>query len=104
MTPETEARRRCERLLALMAEAMEMERALGEGTSEADASPRSLVKPILEDALARLEPMLVPGPTHSLSRWMSELTDLELALDAALSKRGWRVLAADRFPPQGDAA
>ncbi|MFM1987583.1 MAG: hypothetical protein RJA99_540 [Pseudomonadota bacterium] len=103
MTPETEARRRCERLLVLMAEAMEMERALDERTSHADAQPHSLLKPILEDALARLEPMLVPGPGHSLQHWMSELTDLELQLDAAISKRGWRVLAADR-PSQGDPA
>ncbi|MEI7447081.1 MAG: hypothetical protein WCK28_19490 [Burkholderiales bacterium] len=104
MTPETEARRRCERLLALMAEAMEMERALDEGTSHTDTSPRSLLKPILEEALARLEPMLVPGPGHSLQHWMTELTDLELQLDAAISQRGWRVLSADRGSSSGDAA
>ncbi|RPH46457.1 MAG: hypothetical protein EHM87_02055 [Burkholderiales bacterium] len=99
MSTETDARRRCERLLALLAEAMEMERAVNERATQIDASPRSLLRPILEEALVRLEPLLRPEPTLPLNRWISEMTDLELQLDAAISQRGWRVLS-----PDGDAA
>lgn len=104
MTPENEARQRCERLLALMAEAMEMERAIVDGTRQTDASPHSLLRPILEEALLRLEPLLAPDPAHSLQRWMSELTDLEAQLDAAIALRGGRRLAVSRAPAQPDAA
>ena len=96
MSAELEAHRRCERLLALMAEAMEMEHAVGQRTANADATPTSLLMPILQDALARLEPMLARAARGSLHHWMSELIDLELRLDAAISQRGWRVLGPDR--------
>ena len=79
-----------------------MERSVNERASQMDASPRSLLRPILEDALLRLEPLLAPAPSLPMSRWLSELTDLELQLDAALSHRGWRVLRRDIEPPHAD--
>jgi hypothetical protein len=102
MSTETDAQRRCERLLALLAEAMEMERAVNDRALQMDASPRSLLRPILEEALTRLEPLLRPSPSLPLNRWISEMTDLELQLDAALSHRGWRVLGRDTAPPHAD--
>jgi hypothetical protein len=102
MSPETDAQRRCERLLALLAEAMAMEHAVNQRTLQMDASPRSLLRPILEEALTRLEPLLHPSPSVPLNRWISEMTDLELQLDAVLSHRGWRVLGLDTEPPHAD--
>ena len=100
MTLETEALTRCERLLALMAEAMEMERAFRSTAAAADATTRNLLRPILEDALARLEPLLAQPPQGSLQAWVRELVDLELELDAAISQRGWRALSLDgELPP-----
>lgn len=99
MTLEDEALLRCERLLALMSEAMEMERAFGAGTAGADASTRSLLMPILEDALSRLEPMMASPPRRSLKTWVRELVDLELELDAAIARRGWRTLSLGDEPP-----
>ncbi len=104
MSLETEALHRCERLLALMSEAMEMERAFGERTAGVDASTRSLIKPILDEALVRLEPLLAPSAGRSLAECVRELVDLELELDAALSKRGWRVLGIDRDATGGFGA
>jgi hypothetical protein len=104
MSTDIDARRRCERLLALLAEAMEMERATHERATQIDASPRSLLRPILEDALVRLEPLLRPNPTLPLNRWISEMTDLELQLDAAIAQRGWRVLAPDADVGSGPRA
>ena len=95
MSPENEALRRCERLLGLMDEAMRMERALQLQTAAADTSTHSLVKPIFEQALERLEPRVAPGRGGSVRDWIRELVDLELALDAALAQRGWRVLGLD---------
>jgi hypothetical protein len=104
MSLEIDARRRCDRLLALLAEAIEMEREVNARAIELDASPRSLLRPILEDALVRLAPLLNPAPSMPLLRWVSELTDLELQIDAAISQRGWRVLAprSDAEPPGAD--
>ncbi len=99
MTLEDEALLRCERLLALMSEAMEMERAFGAGTVGADASTRSLLMPILKDALTRLEPMMSSPPRRSLKTWVRELIDLELELDAAISQRGWRTLSVGLESP-----
>lgn len=81
-----------------------MEREVNARAIELDASPRSLLRPILEDALVRLQPLLNPAPSLPLLRWVSELTDLELQLDAAISQRGWRVLAPriDTEPPGAD--
>ena len=79
-----------------------MERAVNERALQMDASPRSLLRPILEEALMRLEPLLRPSPALPLNRWISEMTDLELQLDAALSQRGWRVLGRDTEPPRAD--
>jgi hypothetical protein len=95
----TEALRRCERLLALIAEAMEMERAFAAHASGLDLSTRSLLRPILEEALARLEPLLAQPPTRSLREWVRELVDLELEVDAVLSRRGWRSLSVDPDAP-----
>jgi hypothetical protein len=107
MSLQTEALRRCERLLALLAEAMEMERAFVERTAGVDASTRSLIKPILDDALLRLEPLLSERDGRRLPECVRELVDLELELDAALAKRGWRVLGSERDappPPHADPA
>ena len=95
MSLENEALRRCERLLALMSEAMAMERASGEVAAHADAHTRSLLRPLLEDALVRLESLPTRTSTRSLQQWVRELVDLELELDRVLAKRGWRVIAAD---------
>jgi signal transduction histidine kinase len=99
MTLENEALQRCERLLALMSEAMEMERALGAGTVGTDATLRSVLRPILEDAIARLEPMMSGTPKRSLQAWVRELVDLELELDAAIAQRGWRTLSVGLEAP-----
>jgi hypothetical protein len=105
MSLQTEAVRRCERLLVLLTKAMTMERALGERGAELDASTRSVVKPILDDALARLEPLLAPRADRSLADCVRELVDLELELDAALAKRGWRVIGDEQdAPPASDPA
>ena len=79
-----------------------MERAVNDRALQMDTSPRSLLRPLLEEALTRLEPLLGPSPSLPLNRWISEMTDLELQLDAALSHRGWRVLGRDTEPPQAD--
>jgi hypothetical protein len=97
MTLEDEALRRCERLFALMSASMEIERALGAGTVGPDATLRSMLRPILEGALARLEPMVSDVPQGSLQCWVRELIDLEL--DAAISQRGWRTLSVGLAPP-----
>jgi hypothetical protein len=101
MSLENEALRRCERLLALMSEAMDMERTFSAHATGIDASTRSVIRPILEQALARLEPLLSGRPARSLTECVRELIDLELELDAALAARGWRVLRAehDDAPP-----
>jgi signal transduction histidine kinase len=95
----TEALRRCERLLALISEAMEMERAFASRETGLDMSTRSLLRPVLEDALMRLEPLLAQPPVRSLKDWVRELVDLELEVDAVLSRRGWRTIAPDADGP-----
>lgn len=95
MSLENEALRRCERLLALMSEAMAMERASGDAAAHADADTRSLLRPLLEDALVRLEALPSCTTTRSLQDWVRELVDLELELDRVLARRGWRIIAAD---------
>jgi hypothetical protein len=105
MSLETEAVRRCERLLVLLTRAMAMERALGERGAELDSSTRSVVRPILDDALARLEPLLAPRADRSLADCVRELVDLELELDAAFARRGWRVIDDGHdAPPASDPA
>ena len=99
MSLENEALQRCERLLALMSEAIAMERASGEAASGADAHSRSLLRPLLEDALARLESLPMRSPPLSLQEWVRELVDLEFELDRLFARRGWRVIAADVGPP-----
>jgi hypothetical protein len=100
MSLETEALRRCERLLALMSEAMEMERMSAHAAAAADAHTRSLVRPLLEEALARLEALQVRAPVRSLQVWVQELVDLEIELDSVLAQRGWRAISAsDSDPP-----
>lgn len=93
MVTETEALRRCQRLLELMAEAMRMERSVDAAARSADASPASLLRPTLERALQRLEALLSPASGGSMNDWLSELVDLELELDALIARRGWRVIA-----------
>ena len=101
MSPENDAIRRCERLLALMAEAVEMERVVGERTAGADATTHGLLAPILHEALVRLEPMLRAESRRPIGQWISELTDLELQLDALMSRRGWRAWGPAAEPPLG---
>lgn len=95
MSLENEALRRCERLLALMSEAMAMERASGDAAAHADVHTRSLLRPLLEDALARLESLPSRTSRGSLQAWIRELVDLELELHRILAGRGWRLIAAD---------
>jgi hypothetical protein len=99
MSIENEALRRCERLLALMSEAMAMERASAEAASGADARTSSLLRPLLEDALARLESLPTRSPPLTLQEWVRELVDLEFELDRMLARRGWRVISVDAGPP-----
>ncbi|MFN9774794.1 MAG: hypothetical protein ACK54X_19510 [Burkholderiales bacterium] len=99
MSLENEALQRCERLLTLMSEAIAMERASGEAASGADAHSRSLLRPLLEDALARLESLPMHSPPLSLQEWVRELVDLEFELDRLFARRGWRVIATDAGPP-----
>ncbi len=107
MSLENEALRRCERLLALMAEAMAMERASGDAATRADLHTRSLLRPLLEDALARLESLPSRTSRGSLQAWIRELVDLELELHRILAGRGWRLIGADAdrgAPPLDDCA
>jgi hypothetical protein len=99
MSLENEALRRCERLLALMSEAMEMERTSGDAAAHADAHTRSLLRPLLEEALARLEGLQRCSSARSLQDWVRELIDLEIELDSVLARRGWRAIAVDDDPP-----
>jgi hypothetical protein len=94
MVTETEALRRCQRLLELMAEAMRMEQSVDAAARAADASPSSLLRPTLERALKRLEALLSPASGASVNDWLSEMVDLELEIDALIARRGWRVIAA----------
>ena len=94
MVTESEALRRCQRLLELMAEAMRMEQSMDAAARAADASPASLLRPTLERALQRLEALLSPVSGGSVNDWLSEMVDLELELDALISRRGWRVITA----------
>jgi hypothetical protein len=95
MSLEDEALRRCERLLALMSEALAMERASGEAAAHADVHTRSLLQPLLEEALARLESLPSRPSRRSLQAWIRELVDLELELHRVLAGRGLPLIAAD---------
>ncbi|MCA3179396.1 MAG: hypothetical protein O9345_04080 [Burkholderiaceae bacterium] len=95
MSLETEALWRCERLLAMLSEAMTMEHALVARTVGADAATRSVIKPILDDALVHLEPLLTCRSHRTLAECVREFIDLELELDAAFVARGWRVPRSD---------
>ena len=87
--------KRCERLLTLMGEAMELERSLEVSAEMADVRTRSMLRPILEDAFARLETLRVMPTQRSLNAWVTELISLELELDKVFSQRGWPVQHAD---------
>ncbi len=102
MDSETEALRRCARLLALIEEAMRMEHAHSARLAGSDTSTTGLVRPILEQALVRLEPMLAGLAVDGLQPWLGELVDLEMALDTAIARRGWRALELAPMPGDTD--
>jgi hypothetical protein len=43
--------------------------------------------------------MMSSPPRRSLKTWVRELVDLELELDAAIARRGWRTLSLGGEPP-----
>jgi hypothetical protein len=90
MHPEHEALQRCTRLLDLMTEALRREQASVHGAGGADARLQTQLRPLLEQALHRLETLLAPASDSALQAWLQELTALEHDLDALLNGRGGR--------------
>lgn len=99
MVTESEALRRCQRLLELMAEAMRMEQSVDAAARAADVSPELLLRPTLERALGRLEALLSPSAGGSVSEWLREMVDLELELHTLIARRGWPVIGTDEDRP-----